>query len=302
MLKFKKRYCVIKRSELDYYQESKKSYGNFKRLGHSLQNQIQDSHDNQTSFVTKFKLLAEELSLKITFVEENKIDEISPQATDLVISCGGDGTFLTCAQKFQSSILLGANSDFKPKAGPGSYGALTSINRTNLEERLHQLIAGDFFVDQWNRLQVKINGELLNQYAVNDIYFGQKISYKTCNITVIQSGIEQDFSCSGILACTGMGSHAWYYNAGGSPFSNELDAFGFSALFPNLKRSMKFSSGIISSRHELIMVPQDENYVLSFDSKSEVINTSLGDEIRVSLAPNKALRVISFERSSTAKH
>lgn len=295
MSNFKNIFCIIKKSELDYYKETEESYNNFKRLGKSLQGQIQDSFDNQIHFVTKFEKLAKELSLPVTFTEEKDIDKISPQPDDLVISCGGDGTFLSCAQKFQESILLGTNSDFKPKAGPGSYGALTSVNRTNLENKLKRLISGDFFIDHWNRLQVKINGNLLDQYAVNDIYFGQKLSYKTCNITVIQSGIEQDFNCSGILACTGMGSHAWYYNAGGSPFSNELDAFGFSALFPNLKRPMKFSSGIISGRHALVMIPQDENYILSFDSKSEVIDTCLGDEISVSLAPNKALRVVSFD-------
>ncbi len=295
MSEFKNIFCIIKKTELDYYKETSESYKNFQRLGEVLRGQIEDSYDNQIQFVKKFEKLVKELSLQVTFIEEKDIDKISPLSDDLVISCGGDGTFLSCAQKFQNSILLGTNSDFKPKAGPGSFGALTSVNRTDLESKLKRLISGDYFIDHWNRLQAKINGVLLDQYAVNDIYFGQKLSYKTCNISVIQSGIEQDFNCSGILACTGMGSHAWYYNAGGSPFSNELDAFGFSALFPNLKRSAKFSSGIISSRHELIMIPQDENYILSFDSKSEVIDTSLGDEIRVSLAPNKALRVVSFD-------
>ncbi|MCP4294797.1 MAG: hypothetical protein GY786_04245 [Proteobacteria bacterium] len=295
MSEFKNIFCIIKKTELDYYKETSGSYKNFQRLGEVLRGQIEDSYDNQIQFVKKFEKLVKGLSLQVTFIEEKDIDTISPLSDDLVISCGGDGTFLSCAQKFQNPILLGTNSDYKPKAGPGSFGALTSVNRMDLESKLKRLISGDYFIDHWNRLQAKINGVLLDQYAVNDIYFGQKLSYKTCNISVIQSGIEQDFNCSGILACTGMGSHAWYYNAGGSPFSNELDAFGFSALFPNLKRSAKFSSGIISSRHELIMIPQDENYILSFDSKSEVIDTHIGDEISVSLAPNKALRVVSFD-------
>jgi hypothetical protein len=43
-----------------------------------------------------------------------------------------------------------------------------------------------------------------------------------------------------------------------------------------------------------MMVPEGEEYILSFDSKPDVITTQLGDEIRVFLAPNKAVRVISF--------
>lgn len=295
MSKFEKVYCVIKQSELDFYHATEASAKKFPRLGKATQDQIQLSHDNQVQFIETFENLALELGLQIRFAREREMDQIHPGSNDLVISCGGDGTFLTCAQKYQTSILLGMNSDYKPKAGPGSFGALTSTNRTTLKKNLLRLLEGDYFIDHWNRLQVTINGKAIDRYAVNDIYFGQKIAYQTCDITVIQSEIEQDFNCSGLLCCTGMGSHAWYYNAGGSPFSNELDAFGFSALFPNLKRTMKYSSGIVSSRHELTMIPQGDNYILSFDSKLDVIETELGDKIRVSLAP-KPVRVVSFEQ------
>ncbi|MFH2132416.1 MAG: hypothetical protein ABIK68_18715 [bacterium] len=294
MPRFQNIYCIIKLSEFDYHNASDLRQSMFNRLNDSKREQIRTSRDNQTDFIAKLKKIAGQLSLDIHYIPEKDIDTINPSENDLVISCGGDGTFLSCAQQFENSVLLGMNSDYKPKAGLGSFGALTSINRLNLESRLQRLIQGDFFIDKWKRLQVKINDQLIDRYGVNDIYFGQKISYQTCDITLHQSGIEQDFNCSGILCCTGMGSHAWYYNAGGSPFSNDIDAFGFRVLFPNLKRPLEFSSGIVSSRNELIMVPEGEDYILSFDSKPDVITTQLGDEIRVFLAPNKAVKVISF--------
>ncbi|MBU2648582.1 NAD(+)/NADH kinase [bacterium] len=294
MPRFQNIYCIIKLSEFDYHNASDLRQSMFNRLNDSKREQIRTSRDNQTDFIAKLKKIAGQLKLDIHYIPEKDIDTINPSENDLVISCGGDGTFLSCAQQFENSVLLGMNSDYKPKAGLGSFGALTSINRLNLESHLQRLIHGDFFIDKWKRLQVKINDQLIDRYGVNDIYFGQKISYQTCDITLHQSGIEQDFNCSGILCCTGMGSHAWYYNAGGSPFSNDIDAFGFRVLFPNLKRPLEFSSGIVSSRNELIMVPEGEDYILSFDSKPDVITTQLGDEIRVFLAPNKAVKVISF--------
>jgi hypothetical protein len=57
---------------------------------------------------------------------------------------------------------------------------------------------------------------------------------------------------------------------------------------------LKFASGIVSGRNELIIYPLRDNYVLSYDSKSDVITTQLGDEVRISLAPDSAVRVISF--------
>jgi len=291
---FKEIFCVIKLSELDYHSASEKRKLMFNRLSLAKKKQIEESHENQLAFIDNLKHLSQKMGLAIKYIAEKEMDTIRPNADDLILSCGGDGTFLSCAQKYQNSYLLGMNSDYQLKDGLGSYGALTNTNRTNLEIRLKCLVEDDFFIDRWNRLQVKINGKLIDRYAVNDIYFGQKISYQTCDILIKQAGLEQEFNCSGVLCCTGMGSHAWYYNAGGSTFSNELDAFGFLVLFPNLKYPLKFSSGVVSSRNEIIIFPEGDDYIISFDSKPDVIETQLGDEIRVSLAPENAVQVISF--------
>ena len=80
----------------------------------------------------------------------------------------------------------------------------------------------------------------------------------------------------------------------GQPFSNELEAFGFRVLFPNLKRPLKFSSGIVSSRHSITLSPERDDYVLSFDGSLEVIQTNLGDQIRIFLAQNQGLKVLGF--------
>ncbi len=287
-------YCIIKTSELNYHQKQVQSEDPIKKLSITQQTLLKESHENQTRFIEGVKSHAKQLGLNIEYVAEDEMDSITPQKDDLILCCGGDGTFLSCAQKYQDSILLGMNSDFKPKSGLGSHGALTTINRVNLKKRLESLKHKKFVIDQWKRLQAQVNGQLIERYAVNDIYFGQKIAYETCDINIRYLDQKQDFKCSGLLCCTGMGSHAWYYNTGGSPFSNELDAFGFKVLFPNLKKTLKFSSGVVSSRHELIIIPERDNCILSYDSKVDVIPAQIGHEVRISLAPHKAVRVVLF--------
>ena len=298
MFEFKEIYCVIKRSEWEHYQSSGSKRALYNRVNRYNWQKLKASHENQSKFIDNLARLAEKLELKIEYVQEDDMDKIQPDQDDLVISCGGDGTFLSCAQAFQDSVLLGMNSDHSPIIGKGSIGALTTTNRTNLEQHLNILKNGNFKIDRWSRLQVKVNGELIDRYAVNDIYYGHNIAYQTCDITILQSGLEQEYNCSGVLCCTGMGSHAWHYNAGGSPFSNDLNAFGFRVLFPNLKIPMQFSSGIVSSRNEIIIIPHRDRYIISFDSKPDVIETQLGDEIRVSLADDRAVRVVLFENEA----
>ena len=287
-------YCVIKLSELDYHQSSKGGQARMERLRVGKKTELEQSHKNQQEFIARLKQEAAELNLKIQFLTQAEAANLKPKAEDWILSAGGDGTFLSCAQQFSHCYLLGMNSDYKPKAGVGSYGALTSVNKTNLTERLKQLKEGKFKIAQWSRLQAVINGKLIERYAVNDIYYGQKLAYRTCDLIVAQAGQEEEFNCSGLLCCTGMGSHAWHYNTGGSPFSNELEAFGFRVLFPNLKRNMKFASGILKKGQEITVIPERDGYILSFDSSPEVIETEMGDEIRLSLAPEKAIKVISF--------
>jgi len=266
------------------------------RLSPSKQSAIHLSSENQLAFISSLESLAAKYDQPIQFLREDQLDSITPSSKDLVLSVGGDGTFLSCAKLFDQATLLGLNSDYKPKAGFGSYGALTQINRTDLEARFQDLVEGRFRIEQWNRLQAEVNGERLPRYALNEVYFGQPLSYRTCELHLSQNGMTEDFNCSGVLVCTGMGSHAWHYNAGGSPFSNELEAFGFRVLFPNLKRPLKFSSGIVSSRHEITIVPDRDGYVLCFDSSLDVVQTHLGDEVRISIAENKALNVIAFDQ------
>jgi len=291
---FRDIFCVVKTSEYTHHNSTEERARRFKRLSQATQEQITLSQKNQIHFLEQLQESALEINLEIQFVSEKTMNSISPGVNDLVISCGGDGTFLSCAQKYQTSALLGMNSDYQHKPGSGSYGALTSTNYLNLKQNLRNLKDQQFSIFTWNRLQASINGTLVERYAVNDIYFGQKIAYQTCDLRIAQTGIYEEFSCSGVLCCTGMGSHAWYYNAGGSPFSNELDAFGFQVLFPNLKRPLRFTSGIVASRYDLLIIPERDHYILSYDSKSNVIETFLGDEIRLFLAPENAVRVVSF--------
>jgi len=294
---FSQIYCVLKRSELAYHQSTAERASRMNRLSAAKKAAIHESSENQKAFLESLQTKAQQLGLQIRYLQEEEIETITPTENDMVLSVGGDGTFLSCAKLFDQATLLGLNSDYKPKAGFGSYGALTQVNRTNLASRLEDLAQGRFRIERWNRLQAEVNGELIPRYALNEVYFGQPLSYRTCELHISQNGLKEDFNCSGVLVCTGMGSHAWHYNAGGSPFSNELEAFGFRVLFPNLKRPLKFSSGIVSSRHDIQIVPDRDQYVLSFDSSLDVIQTHLGDEIKISIAPNKALNVVAFDEA-----
>jgi len=292
---FSKKFCVFKRSDFTHYQENEASKRNFLRLSPSFQKKILESHQRQEDFVQKFLSFSKKLKMGIQFFSELEMNKIQVDQNSLVISCGGDGTFLSCAKHFPKSVLLGMNSDCTENSSlDGSLGALTSINIANLKEYLQNLAKGSNPIEEWPRLGVSINGKKWNRFAVNEVFIGNSVSYLTCDLTVEMEEMKDDFKCSGLLVCTGTGSSAWFEAAGGSRFSNELKAFGFLVLVPSSKWQPKFFSGVISNKKELKVRPHRDGYVLAFDSKPDPFILKAGDEVQFFLDSKNPIRVLKL--------
>ena len=294
-LAFKTYVCVVKKTAYDHYHQDPTSVKSFCRLSEGLQARIRRSHENQERFLRLMHRQAKKLQLKIDFYQENELDQIKADATTLILSCGGDGTFLSCAQSFPHSVLLGLNSDFSLQPEyQGSVGALTSVTILDLSHKLKLLAENKGSLEQWSRLGAKINDQSLPRLAVNEIFLGNPVSFLTSNITVETEQSEEDFNCNGLLVCTGMGSNAWFSAAGGSTFNNDLQAFGYLILLPSHKWKPKFSSGICSYKNRLIVRPHRDDYVLAFDSKPETYALKAGDSVSFFLDRENSVRVLKL--------
>lgn len=287
-------YCIFKKTDYQRYHETKLEQSDFKRLNNNLKQKINHAHQTQMEFFNKFMALAATYHLDIKVVPEDELASIIHSPKTLIISCGGDGTFLSCAQRFPNSPLLGMNSDFRTKDG-GSVGALTLVNSQNLERSISSLAKGKGTINLWNRLGANINNQRVDNYAVNDIFIGHPVSYLTCNISVEIGDVKDDFNCSGFLACTGMGSNAWFEAAGGSHFSNELAAFGYLVLVPSKKWQPKFISGISSFDNHISVIPHRTGYVMAFDSKKDVITLKTGDVVDIFIDKDNPVKVLTLD-------
>lgn len=295
-------YCVVKQTEWEYY----KLKGLEGSLTDSKREELMKSHDNQKHFLESIGNEFDKHGKHILYVNDSMVDDISLASDgDVIISCGGDGTFLSCAQnlpqlKFGENISLwGMNSDYNPKQGLGSHGALTSTNKKNFKEHIDKFCGSNVVLKKpLRKLGVRVNGESLSpdRGAINDIYIGHRNSFKTSELKIKQSGLTESFQCSGLLISTGLGSRAWYYNAGGTPFPDG-DAFAFKVLCPNLKHSLKFTSGLLDVRSDmkpLVVIPERDDYILAFDSKYDTVSLNVGDKVEFYLRYENHVGILSF--------
>lgn len=153
--------------------------------------------------------------IRAAFVKKEKKNKSLKGKFDLVVSIGGDGTFIESSQLIRDkTLILGVNSD-----PLHSEGAHTSATRKDFEAKMKKIIEGDFSVEKWTRLEVTIDHKKSSVLSLNEIYIGAAQLYNTSRYWLFVNRIWEEQKSSGVIFSTGCGSTAWYSSAGGRPFS-----------------------------------------------------------------------------------
>ena len=288
MNNFQNIYCVEKTTAFERVKEQKIQPTNL------LAARRINNHKNHTQFMSFFLQKLQKNFNNFQLIKDKEMKNIQPNTKDLVISCGGDGTFLACAQDYLHTTLLGINTNYLPQDIIfGSLGALTSINKNNLEKRWKQLVEQNYTLKRWKRLTVKIDENYSHHYAVNDIFIGKKTAYKACYCSLESNKHFSEFFCSGILSCTGVGSHSWYRNAGGTPFGRSLDSFAYLVLNPNIKSPLPETSEIISGKESIKIKSLKDEIIVAFDSRDSIA-VPVNKEIEILLDDKNPIKVVNF--------
>jgi len=179
------------------------------------------------------------------------LSKCEPDAIDVLISLGGDGTILRLIQKHPdlTAPIVGVNL--------GSLGFMADVPLTEIYPTLEDLIQGKF--DVQNRLMMEglapSNEKCL---AVNEIVIHRAQNPCIVDLAIHVDGIYLNtFSADGIIISTPSGSTAYSLAAGGPIVSPDLDAFVITPISPHT----------ISNR-PIVLYPQQEiqiQYLSEYD-------------------------------------
>jgi len=128
----------------------------------------------------------------------------------LVVSVGGDGTFIEAARRIGDQPILGVNSD--PTL---SVGHFCSSNADDFEEHLLGLSSGTVGILSLNRLCLKINGKVLDATALNDVLIASHRPAAISRYSLRIGDRTEEQLGSGLWVCTAMGSYGAMRSAGG---------------------------------------------------------------------------------------
>lgn len=157
------------------------------------------------------KGLIEELDeLGIKYRIKSRYAFKSVSGVDLIISVGGDGTFLASSHKAGATPVLGVNPDPKRSVGFFCMADAKSFGRI-----LRKIIAGKIGPRLVPLIETRIGTKRLPVLALNDVLFAGRSPAETVRYCLTAGGRREDQKSSGVWISAGPGSTAAIDSAGG---------------------------------------------------------------------------------------
>lgn len=210
---------------------------------------------------------------------------------DIIISIGGDGTFLKSAKLLEKPIT-GINT--------GTLGYLTEISPEYIKEGFKKILEGNYHIEKRMMLEgeiLKSTGEVieipksLNEIALSKNTFGVVRFDVYVNDKLINS-----YTADGILACTPTGSTAYNLSCGGPIADPTANIITLTPIAPHtvINRSIILSDESVVEIRITELRENTSSYVLYDGQPIEVFS---GDIIKIKKS-DKITKIIKLEDRS----
>jgi NAD kinase len=232
------------------------------------------------SFFQKAQIEAE-------YIWKNELKKAHIDKKDAIISIGGDGTALSAAHFITSQPILAVNSE--PEA---SEGALTTIILSQLEEKLNEIKSIKFKTENLERIEIAINGKILDMLALNEVFIGSEKAYLPAKYTLNLKSKSENQISSGLIFSTGTGSTAWFKSAGGKQFSPQAKFIKLVVREPFKGRikTCDIPNADINENEEAVIIPQAKSELAIDSIRSYPLNP--GDKITLKISKHPLKRII----------
>ena len=211
---------------------------------------------------------------------------------DLVVSVGGDGTFLRAAHHAVQvdRPVVGVNA--------GRLGFLTAVDPEQAEDVIGRVLAGTAVVEERRAVIAESIGgtEWTGPiWGLNEVMVEKATRHRVLRVAVYLAGeYVTTFSGDGVIVATATGSTAYSFSARGPIVSPVVDCLVVTPIAAHMVFDRSF---VIGTREEVeIEVRPNENGVLSTDGR-ESLEVPVGARVRIHASdrPAKVVRPADSE-------
>jgi NAD+ kinase len=239
----------------------------------ALTKPLLDSHRNHYRSLEHVERVLKNMGVKFSMMVRS--NAFSEKKYDLVISVGGDGTFLDASQFMFNTPLLGINSN--PIESIGHFCPITSKQLQGFLQKKH------FHIVKLSRLRVSIDRKILAP-VLNDVLITNIHPASTSRYNIQVGRQKEEQKSSGIWVSTAMGSTAAILGAGGRRMSYKSTKFQVKIREPYINRGVrpKMDKIILNANRQVKVLSKMRDGVVFMDGTKRVNTFIFGSELVVS--------------------
>jgi NAD+ kinase len=227
--------------------------------------------------------LSRTIPVRIHLIDVDEAPEVSSET--LVVSLGGDGTFLRAARIAHEADaeILGVNL--------GRVGFLLSVPPESLFDEVDRALAGELARENRVALRVTSKDQPINEFCLNEVVIERdQIGHMVRVRTFIRDDEFLTYSADGVMVATATGSTGYNFSAGGPVLSPELEVLVLTPIAPHftIDRSI-----VVGSHQPIRLQTLDRDAAIVADGKL-VGHLRAGETIDVSNDP-RSVKVLSTE-------
>src|SRR5262249_5291908 len=214
---------------------------------------------------------------------------------DLVISVGGDGTFLDASHYVESIPLLGTNS-----SRSSSFGHFCLANQGNLGRILDEIQSGELEPLPLLRLELELNGSTLPELVLNEVLICHSNPAGTSRYFLEISDVREEQRSGGIWVGTPAGSTGALRAAGAPllPIDAQLIEYVVRDPGPRPKDNWQLLGGTLPRHTKIRAVSQMRTGALFIDGQHIDYAFGLGDELVASASPCDLMAYVSAKANA----
>lgn len=289
MLNFKKVLLLYKLSAYQIYFSGRKTSlpGNNNPALKKETAHFKKAHDEHYSSLKRVEKIFKEH--KVSYTKRRRGRKIDYSKFDLIVTVGGDGTFLEAARNVKNQAVLGINSSSRY-----SVGRLCAADAKNFKVILRKVLRGQFKVKNLYRLRLQFDHKK-SVDAVNDLLVCHENPAALSRYSLNVKGVKEEQRSSGIWVSTAAGSSGAIQSAGGRVFSLFDKKFQYRPreLFSGKNRRYRLKGGTLSPRQSIVVASLMPKGVIYVDGAHVHFPFKYGSKVKISLSP-KPLKTLTF--------
>jgi NAD+ kinase len=225
---------------------------------------------------------------KLKFTKACRGSSLNYSRYDLVITVGGDGTFLEAARQVKKGVVWGINSD-----PSWSVGRFCSGNPKNFETFLDKILSGKAKVRKFQRLNLAFSDGTQSMNVLNDILICHHNPGAMSRYFLTIGKVKEEQRSSGVWIATAAGSSGGLHSAGGKVVPQEAMEFQYKPreLYRGRHTRYRLKGGMLKSSQKITMTSLMREGVVFVDGSHVCLPFTFGAKIFVTRSTNP-LKVI----------